>query len=961
MNISTLSIAWAFLQISLLCSLALVVAWSLGGRRPQLVTAILAGTCLASLFLAVISVVPRLQWTLAIDEAAPVVTIATNTPKAIEAGSNPPISATTDAGDTPVKSGQLEIKGLRGQTGPNGLDAVRTFLSKYLRRVDREVRDAEAWQQPVSKARNYSILIFVSTGLIAMSLLWCTSWFYMKRILRSSLRVVDPGMLCLIATQARGFGLKRIPSVRESNLVSIGATVGWRRVTVLLHTDWREWSGEEQIAVIAHELAHAARHDFAWVIVSSWTRIFLFFHPMVHALIHRLRLEQELAADQLAAGKVGNASAYGRALARLALRSQQSMGTSNAKLGSMLAAGQICVTRRVTMLRQGSLKPIPSRSRWSNWAVVAIACTAIPLAGLRGTTEEPVAKKKATIESTTQIDSTEQEKPATLSREFLAAYPPVEFKGSMVYRPGRFRAGEFGPEAAWFQEWFAISAFGKPMPDRAVAYGECNGILRWTDEERVHGRFDLAASFREGESTLPGQLSKMADPFNWLGRKMRVVSKQQVGGRTITEVADSTADEKSSKWMIDDEQGYFIGSNEQAVRFASGQTFALDSIPEYFHEDYKNAAFAMVYDHCDQWQNKLETHFKDAPNLEASQVFAFKQQMEILNDLKQLGVFVDGCSKPACSMRAVMRNEDAAKRLATQMTTLLALGRVALATKPSKQDKLEEEAASSILDTMQITAKGSEVLFQFDIFIPSLGDESMASFHSKAGWIKINVDATCDTTDAVKVRPAMGFSTPPSLMGQTLDASEYRGKDVLLELEMQCNQDAASEAGAFVWASRQEPLQAEANSGRLPRQSGSPYVGHRVLAAKSVAADGSAAWTESLKSERRMERVSLLPDAPSRKLTVPFTVPSNAEHISFGFYIKNSEIRVSNVKFQVADEVANQTVSSSIVTDATADVPYNVMVVPGYTIRRFPLDLNFEQFVPNSIEFAARADGNQSR
>ena len=71
MSFTTVSIAWAFLQISLLCLLALSAAWALRGRRPQLVSAILAGTCLASLLLAIISLVPPFQWTLAIEASAP--------------------------------------------------------------------------------------------------------------------------------------------------------------------------------------------------------------------------------------------------------------------------------------------------------------------------------------------------------------------------------------------------------------------------------------------------------------------------------------------------------------------------------------------------------------------------------------------------------------------------------------------------------------------------------------------------------------------------------------------------------------------------------------------------------------------------------------------------------------------------------------------------------------------------
>jgi len=260
-----------------------------------------------------------------------------------------------------------------------------------------------------------------------------------------------------------------------------------------------------------------------------------------------------------------------------------------------------------------------------------------------------------------------------------------------------------------------------------------------------------------------------------------------------------------------------------------------------------------------------------------------------------------------------------------------------------------------------ITAREAEVHFQFDIFVPSIADEPFHQFQSIAGWINVNSKAQSKTTGTVHVSTDAYLLSLPSLLGQTLDASEYRGKTVLLELEMQCNEDdALGEAGAFVWASRQEQPNANPFPGRSTRQHGSPYVGHRVLVAKTKAANGSSSWSDSLKTERRVQRNALSADAPSRIVTVPFAVPIDADHVSFGSYSKNSEIRVSKVRFQMTDSTASPT-SLQGVNDATEDMPYNVLVVPGYTIRKSPTELNFEQSVPKPAEFAARPSGSESR
>lgn len=962
MNVTAVSIAWAFLQISLLCALSLGVAWSLRGRRPQLVTATLTGTCVASLILALVSVIPQCQWSLAIGDTAQSSTVPIVLNRSQTTFAELPIPAADNHIGSPLSKDHVDTNDSIASVGPSGLDGLRSMISRYIQRMDREVRDAEVWQQPVAKARNVSLLLFLSTGLVVMSLLWCSSWFYMKRILGCSRAIEDRNILDLIAMQAVAFGLKRMPAVRESYLVPIGATVGWHRVTVLLHADWREWSNEERRAVISHELAHAVRHDFAWVIISSWTRILLFFHPMVHALIHRLRLEQELAADQLAAGKVGSAKAYGRALASLALRSQQSLGTSNAKFGSMLNAGQICVTRRVIMLRQGSLKPIQSRSQWSIWAVFAIACTAIPLAGLRGTTQEPVAESNIVKDSPKESDSTQEEKPKPLSKEFLAAYPPLEFKGSMVYRPGRFRAGEFGPEVAWFNDWLSIYVVAKPFPDRATLYGECTNQVSWTDEERLHGRSSMGMSFREAEATLPGQLTQFHRmPFEFANRRFRVVSTQQAEGRTILGVTNSTKTDEPEQWLIDDEQGYFIGSLEEAKQYARGQRFALDSIPENFRTDYQQAAFGIVFNDCNAWSSKIDAFFDGAPQREGSALFGLEATKSIVNELTQVGVFVDGCKTPACSVRAVTKDEHSAKSLAAQVATLVEFGKIALASMPAGADDRELQAGRSILETLQIAVNGSEVVLQFDVFVPSLSEETNKLFSKMVAWIHLNAEVACETPGAIEVRPTNGVYCVPSLVGQTIEATDYRGKTISLELEIQCDEKDANRVGAFVWASSKEPASSPEEPARKPRQRGSQFTGHRVLQAKTLAANATALFNESLAMELSPLSSTLSGEASYRTLSISMLVPADAEHISFGCYTKNSLVRVRNVRFQATQAGHNDNGRREVVQDATADIPYSVLVVPGYTIRKTPTNLNFEQSVSEPVRQAARPSNEALR
>jgi beta-lactamase regulating signal transducer with metallopeptidase domain len=952
MIITTASIAWSFLQITVLFSFSLAVAWLLRGRRPQFVTAMLAGACVASLVLASIAVVPSCQWSLVSEQ------IIHSEPKAIVA-----VEADVHCESSSLSQDEVEIRKKRGEeiganetsifTQKSGFETLQQFVLQYLQRVDHNVREVEVWQRPIATARNVSLLLFVTIGLAAMSLLWCFSWLYMRKILQCSIPVEDQELLNLVSVLATSFGLKRTLTVRESSLVPIGATVGWRRVTVLLQSDWRTWSLEERKAVIAHELAHAIRHDFVWVIISSWTQNLLFFHPMVHALIHRMRLEQELAADQLAAGKVGNARAYGRALASLALRSQRIDGSSSARFGSMLSAGQICVTRRIIMLKQGSLRPIQTRSRWSTWAVAAIACTAIPLAGLRGTTQEPVVDKPVN-KSPLEKDAADATKPKPLSKEFLAAYPPLEFKGATVYRPGRFRSGEFGPEAAWINDLFSISMLGQPFPDKATVYGDAHNVISWTDEGREHGRSSLGLSFREAEATNPGQLTRFFRlPFEFANRQFRVTKTETFDGRNISGVTNSLTEDAPEKWLIDDELGYFLGTLDEAKQYIRGQRFALESIPENFREDFQNAAFGIVFSDCNTWPGKIETFFKGAPMNEKFQVFGWQPAAAIIKDVSQIGLFVDGCKSPACSVLAVTKDARAAKRLANQIRTLVELGKVALSSVSMEGSGPEMEPAKSILDTLEIIETGAEVRAQFDIFVPSVSQELVKANSKLLGWIDINSYVTAEANGTVSCNASDMVVSFPSLVGQTLDAANYRGKTVELVLDVQCKEDEANRTGAFIWTSKKETIDKTTLAGRTPRQQDSTFSGHRVLVAKTLAANGASAFSESLEMARHDGKTLLPEDAPFRTLKVQVTVPAKAEHLSFGFYNKNSQVRVRNVKL-----LTNENNQSSKPTgiDATADVPYNILVMPGYKIGSEPTNLNFESLASETVRQAARPD-----
>lgn len=138
-------------------------------------------------------------------------------------------------------------------------------------------------------------------------------------LVRSSRQVKDPRVTsCLEILQAQ-LRYKTPIEVRENSQIQSAAVVGWRKPVLLLSADWKQWNADQLQSVMAHEVAHISRDDYFINLLAQLSLVLHFYHPLVHWLVARMRLEQELAADALAANAVGGANVYLKAIGELAL------------------------------------------------------------------------------------------------------------------------------------------------------------------------------------------------------------------------------------------------------------------------------------------------------------------------------------------------------------------------------------------------------------------------------------------------------------------------------------------------------------------------------------------------------------------------------------------------------------------------------------------------------------------
>ncbi|MBY0507016.1 MAG: GWxTD domain-containing protein [Bryobacteraceae bacterium] len=175
-------------------------------------------------------------------------------------------------------------------------------------------------------------------------------------------------------------------------------------------------------AIIAHELAHIARHDY---LVNWWQTLMetlLFYHPAVWWVSRVMRAEREICCDEMAAAATGGVRQYAEALVNLEEMAMQGMTLTNAATGGSLRQ------RIARLLGQAER---PARLRWPALvaALVLVGTMTLPVFESRAQstatpsapTQSPAVKAPVPLRATSPIKSESES-----LRQGAAAEAPVQ-------------------------------------------------------------------------------------------------------------------------------------------------------------------------------------------------------------------------------------------------------------------------------------------------------------------------------------------------------------------------------------------------------------------------------------------------------------------------------------------------------------------------------------------------------
>lgn len=154
-----------------------------------------------------------------------------------------------------------------------------------------------------------TVIAIVLVAGIVLRILWLAAGLVrLSRLRRAGVRADDADVAELQQTMGTCADVRYVGDFAQP------VTFGLRKPVVVLPESLRAQTRPIRDAVLAHELLHVQRRDWAWVLAEEATRAVFWFHPALWWLVSRVQLAREEVVDALAVARTGCRRAYIEAL-----------------------------------------------------------------------------------------------------------------------------------------------------------------------------------------------------------------------------------------------------------------------------------------------------------------------------------------------------------------------------------------------------------------------------------------------------------------------------------------------------------------------------------------------------------------------------------------------------------------------------------------------------------------------
>ncbi len=218
------------------------------------------------------------------------------------------------------------------------------------------------------------VLIYL-IGVALFGLRLAGGWLYLQRLTKTAIQPSTTIWMQFTEQLRSTLSIQTRVQVRESSRITVPMVVGVLKPVLLLPVALvTNLTTREIEAILAHELAHIKRHDYAVNLLQSVVEVLYFFHPALWWLSARVREEREHCCDDLAVKACGG---DGRILAQ-ALAHVEELRLAHVRSAPTLAMA-LSTNRQQLLHRIRRMLGVPSRPFISNGSLAGLALATLLL------------------------------------------------------------------------------------------------------------------------------------------------------------------------------------------------------------------------------------------------------------------------------------------------------------------------------------------------------------------------------------------------------------------------------------------------------------------------------------------------------------------------------------------------------------------------------------------------------
>lgn len=163
------------------------------------------------------------------------------------------------------------------------------------------------------------VLLAMLLGTIVAAVHNVSAMIAVWRLRRAAQVFAGPLWNRRLAHWSRQLGVRQMVLLRESPDVQIPIVVGTIRPMILLPTSLTEQSEPRHVdAILAHELAHVKRNDYAWQMLLRFVQALYWYNPLMWLIARPIASVRERACDEYCIHALGDSRRYVDALLALA-------------------------------------------------------------------------------------------------------------------------------------------------------------------------------------------------------------------------------------------------------------------------------------------------------------------------------------------------------------------------------------------------------------------------------------------------------------------------------------------------------------------------------------------------------------------------------------------------------------------------------------------------------------------